>query len=353
MNFDWESIEAQLGAEEQNIEQLEKQKNDIESHEAGLQKALVKLETDVQVSEKLAQNQIALQTEKHELSKHLQRCKEQFEGIQQQIQGFLIENDESWAVIEELQELGEDVSDSIQLIQDRAAILKECQIHLQQLAERLGIVLDELHLQESDHSESLTEKKQESKAGSDGCLEPKQYAELAPPNAVKAIGQDWANKLSDEEYAALYAYTGTAYQNINEVLRGIKSNFEDCNHERAIQIHKALSRSRIPEECIVYRGASLSALGSYRNFSDEKLIGNIIYDNGFMSTSLNSGDAFGGEVRLELTVPQGAHGAYVGYLSQSGHYESEVLFDMGQMMRITDVRKDIFGRRIICARILI
>lgn len=99
--------------------------------------------------------------------------------------------------------------------------------------------------------------------------------------------------------------------------------------------------------------ASLSSLGNYANATDEELIGNIISDDGFMSTSLNREDAFGGEIRYEISVPEGANGAYVGYLSHAQHYESEVLFDCGQMLQITDVRRDMFGNRTIVARMLV
>lgn len=170
---------------------------------------------------------------------------------------------------------------------------------------------------------------------------------------VKLAGKEWSDNLSLSERSAIRDYTGTSYVNINAVLRGLESDFDVGNHERASLIHSALSQSSIPQSCTVYRGASLSSLGNYANTSDEELIGNIISDDGFMSTSLNREDAFGGEVRYEISVPEGANGAYVGYLSHAQHYESEVLFDYGQMLQITDVRRDMFGNRTIVARMLV
>lgn len=176
---------------------------------------------------------------------------------------------------------------------------------------------------------------------------------IDPVSAIKLEGKAWSEGLSNEEKSAIRDYTGTSYLNINAVLRGVENDFSQGNHERAVHIHQALQRSCIPHECTVYRGASLSALGEFQSLSDEQLVGNILIDRGFMSTSLNSGDAFGGDVRLEITVPQGARGAYVGYLSQCGHYESEVLFDRRQRMEITNVYRDNFGNRTICARLLL
>lgn len=171
--------------------------------------------------------------------------------------------------------------------------------------------------------------------------------------AAKFTGKTWTEQLSKAEHAALRDYTDTAYRNINAVLRGVEPSFEAGNYERATLIHNALSRCSIPQTCTVYRGASLRSLGDFADASDSALIGSIISDDGFMSTSLNREDAFGGDIRYEISVPAGARGAYVGYLSRTGHYESEVLLDCGQMMQITDVRRDRFGNRIIRASILI
>lgn len=174
-----------------------------------------------------------------------------------------------------------------------------------------------------------------------------------PAVTVKLEGKKWAETLSKETQSAIRDYTGTKYRNINAVLRGITHDFDPGNRERAARIHSALQQSSIPSACTVYRGASLEALGAYRNLSDDQLVGLVLIDRGFMSTSLNSGDAFGGEIRLEIHVPEGAQGAYVGYLSECGHYESEVLFDRRQRLEITDVHRDSFGNRIIRANLLL
>lgn len=170
--------------------------------------------------------------------------------------------------------------------------------------------------------------------------------------AVMSAGEAWTNGLSESERSALRDYTGNEYQNINSSLRG-QTAFDTGNAERACSIHNALSNASIPQACTVYRGTSPAALGEYQNLSDEDLIGCQITEDGFMSTSLNQSSSFGGAVQLEISVPAGAHGAYVGYLSQYGHNESEVLFDAGQILEITGVRRDFFGNRTICARMII
>ena len=161
----------------------------------------------------------------------------------------------------------------------------------------------------------------------------------------------WTNSLSKEQYEAINYYTGAGYDNINDSLRGF-SSFATGNYERAVNIHRALSKAYIPKRCTVYRGASAQALGALKNLRDEELVGAHVVDLGFMSTSLDRDDAFYGEVNFVIDVPAGAHGAYVGYLSQLGHYEKEVLFDYRQQLLITKVERDNNGNRIINAKMM-
>ena len=147
---------------------------------------------------------------------------------------------------------------------------------------------------------------------------------------------------------AVKDYTGNLYyENINAVLRGKAAAFDTGNHERAKQLHQALADARLPTACTVYRGTSSAALGRFQAAEDSQLIGVIIGDEGFMSTSLNREDAFSDELILEIHAPAGAHGVYVGYVSAQGHNESEVLFDKDQTMQITGVRREANGKRVI------
>ena len=169
---------------------------------------------------------------------------------------------------------------------------------------------------------------------------------------VVAAGKLWSESLPPEQRAAVSDYTGIAYGNINATLRGISTSFVPGYREKAILIHQALSASRIPQPCTVYRGALAAALGVLQNAPDTQLVGSFFSDSGFMSTSINAEDSFGGEIKLVIEVPQGARGAYVGYLSQMDHSESEVLFDAGAVMKITAVEKTDTGKRLIHARML-
>lgn len=170
---------------------------------------------------------------------------------------------------------------------------------------------------------------------------------------IKLCGRKWVKELSQSEHTALKDYTVTSYRNINAVLRGIESDYNPGNQQRATQIHNALSRSVISKPCILYRGASLNSLGEYANLSDSDLIGNIISDAGFMSTCLDESDITRDDIKYEISVPPGTHGAYLGYLSQISHGESEVLLDAGQRLQITSIQRETFGTMTITAMLLL
>ena len=174
----------------------------------------------------------------------------------------------------------------------------------------------------------------------------------ASKSAVKEAGSSWANKLDPSAIAAVRSYTGTAYANINATLRGIEQRFDDGNDICAITLHQSLGKAELPCDCTVYRGTSNKALGALRFLPDSMIVGKTIMDEGFMSTSLNPSDAFGGDILLEIDAPSGSHGAYVGSISSAGHHESEVLFDAGQIMTIVGASHDNTGRRIIKVRLL-
>ena len=166
----------------------------------------------------------------------------------------------------------------------------------------------------------------------------------------------WQTGLSGREKTALQDYTKEQpnyYRNINDKLRGKTFFWESGNHERAQAIHEALQRSSVPCDCTVYRGASNDALGKYRNLSDSDLVGKVLLDKGFMSTSTIKGSEFGGDVKLEILVPKGSKGSYLGNgISVAGESEHEMLFDKGSRLKVIGVYRDTFGNRVIQTRMM-
>jgi NAD+--asparagine ADP-ribosyltransferase len=156
--------------------------------------------------------------------------------------------------------------------------------------------------------------------------------------------------LSVSEREAVTEYTGTNYKNINAVLRGKETAYTGQNAEFAENISSALKKANVPEDVVVYRGASKSALGELKDLSKEDMVGKVIEDKGFMSTSMLENSSFNGDVKMKINVPKETNGAYVGEISY--YPEAEMLLDKGQKMIITEAAEDSIGRLILTCDVL-
>lgn len=126
-------------------------------------------------------------------------------------------------------------------------------------------------------------------------------------------------------------YTGGAYADINETLRG------GGKHQIVDNLDQAL---KPPKQSIeVYRGTNMSARRS-PNGNIEELQGKVLLDKAYLSTSGGEGGpAFGGNVGLRITVtPDGGRGAWVQDISKFAH-EREYLVGRNQKLYVTAVRK--------------
>ncbi|HBF37149.1 MAG TPA: hypothetical protein DDW50_07495, partial [Firmicutes bacterium] len=148
----------------------------------------------------------------------------------------------------------------------------------------------------------------------------------------------WEMNLSPTEKQAITDYTGDEfYPNINRTLRGLEKEFNPGNHERVTQITNALNKASMPEGVTVYRGVGKDALGELKDLAPEQLIGKVIEDKAFMSTSLVSESAFKQPVTFIINVPKGVNGAFIGNMSHYGSKEVELLLNKGQKMVIQKV----------------
>ena len=99
-------------------------------------------------------------------------------------------------------------------------------------------------------------------------------------SSIKTIDKD--------ELRGVKTYTGSAYKNINNYLRGLGKNVGVYEKEQIKFCESALKKASLPEETIVRRGASynmLEELGiDYSKENKYKFIGGIVQDKGFFST---------------------------------------------------------------------
>jgi len=158
--------------------------------------------------------------------------------------------------------------------------------------------------------------------------------------------EDWANKnfkrwetsLSVDEKNSIALYTGEEYILINKILRGKGSGheYEPRTVKLIEDITVALSKAKIPENIVVYRGCDKNVLGDFVN-NPKLLIGKTLSDKAFMSTALIKNSAFKSDILMKIRVPEGANGAYIGHFSWIDD-EYEVLFQRGQKLLVTDVK---------------
>ena len=136
---------------------------------------------------------------------------------------------------------------------------------------------------------------------------------------------DWLDKITQDEREGVRTYTGSAYNNMNKFLRGLTK--ENKYPEVIKNCTEALNKASLPERTIVTRGSSYRTFellfgdkgeemiaqieaGDYKN-----VIGMMISDKGFMSTTPDFSGGVGGEIRYVIDVPEGANAMYIANIS--------------------------------------
>ena len=177
---------------------------------------------------------------------------------------------------------------------------------------------------------------------------------LSPEDAEKwadEIFNEWFDTLSKAEKKAIKKYTEKNYGNINDVLRGKAKEFVGNNEKYVNALNRVFAKSEgIPDAITVYRGADKAMLGNLKDIKVDKLVGKVIEEKGFMSTSLIKDKAFGGNLLLEINAPKGAKGISVAKFSKFD--EAEILFDKGQILMIKKAIQENNCLKLICEIIL-
>lgn len=142
---------------------------------------------------------------------------------------------------------------------------------------------------------------------------------------------EWLNTISDDERRGVVTYTGSAFMNMNKYLRGLTS--ENRFPEAIENCKAALDKASLPERTIVTRGSDWGSLqGMFGNNSKamreildgnyKNVVGAVIGDKGFFSTTPTFSGGFTGEVRYVIEVPKGSHAMYIDSISRyQGEYE--------------------------------
>lgn len=164
---------------------------------------------------------------------------------------------------------------------------------------------------------------------------------------VKSDVFGFFQNLNSEQKEAVNNYTSSGYKSMNKHLR----SGEPISPEGQAYINNlqsALSNSRLRTGVTVYRGVDSDALPNGGNISDDDLVGKVMIDRGFMSTtfSMDTAREFSRENIFVIDAPAGAQGAYMGEMS-SVPWEDELLFNSNSILKIQNVEHDEGGTRII------
>lgn len=156
---------------------------------------------------------------------------------------------------------------------------------------------------------------------------------------------EWVKRITPLEKDGVVTYTGHAYQNINNYLRGMKSTTQYADEIKAIKA--ALSKASLPREVIVRRGSHYNmldelGLGAITRDNVKDVIGAIVTDKGFVSTSPSPHGGFSGSIEYIIRLPKGSQAMYVDSISYF-QGEEELLINAGGKYIIEGVEFDSYG----------
>lgn len=149
----------------------------------------------------------------------------------------------------------------------------------------------------------------------------------------KAQQQAWFSQLTNEEKAAIKAYTGDDwYKAINTYARTGKvlPGFSETELQQFIQhLNPAFKDAIIPADTVAQRVVGPNMLDLFKE-------GTLFQDGGFVSTSIDPQHSWKNSIRLFIKLPEGAPGAFVKDLSVYPN-EFEVLLPRNSVMQVEHV----------------
>lgn len=162
---------------------------------------------------------------------------------------------------------------------------------------------------------------------------------------MRSWTDDWLSHITTTERNAVRTYTGSAYSNMNNYLRGLTGSTNYANDIKNCQA--ALAKASLPQETIVRRGSYYNmldelGLGSVTPQNVDKFIGGVVMDKGFVSTSPAADGGFSGSIEYVIKLPQGSQAAYVAPISKFSS-EQELLINCGGKFKVEGVEFDSYG----------
>lgn len=158
---------------------------------------------------------------------------------------------------------------------------------------------------------------------------------------------NFVNNISFDELDGIQIYTGSAYVDMNGYLRNTSGMAElQPVYKKAIKnATSGLEKANLPETVIVRRGSDYNMLNELgidlQNKS--KIIGSILTDHGFTSTSPDPDGGFTESIEYVIKVPKGSEAMYVDSVSRHTG-ELELLINRGGLYQVEDYDISSSGR---------
>lgn len=198
-------------------------------------------------------------------------------------------------------------------------------------------VLAQIKSQKKEHpTHTLSVKAGQPVAGKNwSATEPKAQEEQENPTSVINRLNKAAPEPTSSERAALAAYSGSMYRDINDCLRFLA----DCGHiSGANEIKNYLARAALDKDTKLYRGVKGQYASALRAVLNKRGVGALIEDRGLISTSVDQEVAKNfaeyGNVMFHITAPAGANAAAIHQFSNHSS-EREVLLQAGSHLEVT------------------
>ena len=146
----FDDLENRLESQERDAESIVEQEQNAETREQQLEAAVSQLERDAAVSAKLQANREQTQEEVERVAETKRECSARLTDVRQSLSELQKEVNAEEAVIAELREMGEDVSESEGILQDRKEWLRACWEKAETVAEILGLDIGELNFESTE-----------------------------------------------------------------------------------------------------------------------------------------------------------------------------------------------------------
>lgn len=137
--MDFFNLKSVLENTEQEAEQAVEKRDECENRELSICDAISKLGDDVQLINRLQQNEQNAAGQRQEAQQEVESLKNRAQELESELQEMIKQNSESGRTLNQLQELGEDVQEGLWVLLERQTLIEECTERLQSIIEKLGL----------------------------------------------------------------------------------------------------------------------------------------------------------------------------------------------------------------------